>query len=333
MQAHDFRQFLDQFNELSPAQIEDARTRIRDVRRKIEALAEIESRTDREHKCPHCGHSRRQKWGRTRTNVQRYRCQGCQKTFCGRTTSSIRHIHRPDLFLEVIRDMLGSRAPSSIRQLASRLGIDKHTVWRWRLLITQGLSGSSDDQFSAIVEVDETFQKESRKGSREWVRHMRDPFNHPKPPRLRWYEYAKLGVKMQRGLSRWQLPILTVVDRGGAKMAQRIPDRANATIQGVLDPVVPTDAVLCSDALRAYGHLAQMKGLEHFVVGGAKGKAQATASHHIQNINSLHSRYEDFIRQFKGPASKYLSGYVDWFIARQSDVSPTDAFHALWGMG
>lgn len=108
--------------------------------------------------------------GRTRANVQRYRCQGCQKTFCGRTTSGIRHIHRPDLFLEVIRDMLGIRAPSSIRQLANRLGLDKHTIWRWRLIIMQGLSDSSDDQFSGIVEVDETYQKESRKGSREWVR-------------------------------------------------------------------------------------------------------------------------------------------------------------------
>jgi len=71
--------------------------------------------------------------------------------------------------------------------------------------------------------VDETYQKESRKGSREWVRHKQDPINHTKPPRLRWYEYTKLGVNMQRGLSQWQLPILTVVDRGGAKMAQRNP--------------------------------------------------------------------------------------------------------------
>lgn len=222
MQAHDFRQFLDRFNDLNPAQIEDARTRIWDVRRKTEALAEIESRTEREHKCPHCGNDRRQKWGRTRTKVQRYRCLGCQKTFCGRTTSTIRHIHRPDLFLEVIRDMLGTRTPSSIRQLANRLGLDKNTIWRWRLIIMRGLSGSSDCQFSGIVEVDETYQKESRKGSREWVRHKRDPLNHPKPPRLRWYDYTKLGVKMQRGLSQWQLPILTVVDRGGARRAQRI---------------------------------------------------------------------------------------------------------------
>lgn len=320
MQAHDFRHFLDRFNDLNPAQIEDARTKIRDIRRKTEALAEIESRTEQEHKCPHCGAERRQKWGRTRTNVQRYRCLGCQKTFCGRTTSRIGHIHRPDLFLEVIRDMLGTRAPSSIRQLANRLGLDKHTIWRWRLIVMEGLVGSSSDQFAGIVEADEAFQRESRKGSREWVRYQRDPKNNPKPPRLRWYEYGKNGVKMLRGLSRWQLPILTVVDRSGSKMVRRIPNRHNATISSVLASVVPADAVLCSDAHQAYQSFAQASGMEHFVVGGAKGKAQATASHHIQNINSLHSRYEDFIRQFKGPASKYLAGYLDWFSARMHNL-------------
>ncbi|NKX28588.1 IS1595 family transposase [Rhodobacteraceae bacterium R_SAG6] len=329
MQAHDFRQFLDRFHDLNPAQIEDARTKIRDVRRKTEALAEIESRTEQEHKCPHCGDDRRQKWGRTRTKVQRYRCLGCQKTFCGRTTSRIRHIHRPDLFLEVIQDMLGTRAPSSIRQLANRLGLDKHTIWRWRLIIMECLAGSSSDQFAGIVEADEAFQRESRKGSREWVRYKRDPKNNPKPPRLRWYEYGKKGVKMLRGLSRWQLPILTVVDRSGSKMVQRIPNRHNATISNALASVVPPDAVLCSDAHQAYRSFAQAAGMEHFVVGGAKGKAKATASHHIQNINSLHSRYEDFIRQFKGPASKYLRGYLDWFAARMHRLGYQPVYAAI----
>lgn len=88
-----------------------------------------------------------------------------------------------------------------------------------------------------------------------------------------------------------ELPIRTMVGRGGAKRTQRIADRANATIQKALDPVIPADAVLCSDALRAYGNFTRIKGLEHFAVGGAKGKAQAKASHRIQNSNPLHSKY------------------------------------------
>lgn len=326
MRAHDFRHFFDRLDDLNPAQIENTRTKIRDLCRKSEALVEIESRTEQEHKCPHCGDDQRQRWGRTRTNVQRYRCLQCKKTFSGRTGTTTQHIHRPDLFLEVIRDMLGKRAPSSVRQLADRLQLNKHTIWRWRLIVMESLAGSSSDHFTGIIEADETFQRESRKGSREWVRHQRDPQNHPKPPRPRWYEYQILGLKMTRGLNKWQLPIMTVADRSGARMLQRISNRGNRTIKQALDPLVPTDAVLCTDGLRAYQHFAQSNGVEHFVVGGSRGKARATASHHIQNINSLHSRYKDFIRLFRGPASKYLSGYLNWFVARQVGIPPTAAF-------
>jgi len=65
--------------------------------------------------------------------------------------------------------MLGARQPSSIRVLARQLGLNKYTIWRWRVIALAGLSGVSNDAFSGIVEADETYQKGSRKGSREWV--------------------------------------------------------------------------------------------------------------------------------------------------------------------
>ena len=186
------------------------------LRRKTEAISEIEARTNQDHNCPFCGGKRRQKWGRTRTNVQRYRCTGCQKTYSGRTGSAIGRIHRPDLFMVALRDMLGTSAPQSVRRLARRLGLNKHTVWRWRMLVFSIIGSSSSVSFSGIVEADETFQRESRKGSREWVRHFADPKKVAPPPRPRWEDFTTQGLKMMRGLSKWQLPILTVADRGAA---------------------------------------------------------------------------------------------------------------------
>lgn len=76
MLHHDFRRFLDALDDLNPAQIEDAQTKIRYLRRRTEAISEIEARTHQKHKCLSCGDDRRQKWGRTRTKVQRYRFSG-----------------------------------------------------------------------------------------------------------------------------------------------------------------------------------------------------------------------------------------------------------------
>ena len=177
---HDFRRFLDPLSKLNSAQIEDAQTKILDLRRKSEAISEIEARTNREHKYPFCGDPQRQKWGRTRTKVKRYRCWGCHKTYSGRTGSAIGRIHRPDLFMEAVKDMLDSPAPQSVRKLAKQLDLNKYTVWLWQMLVFTIIGKSSvPASFSGIIEADQTYQRESRKGSREWVRHFADPKKYP----------------------------------------------------------------------------------------------------------------------------------------------------------
>lgn len=329
MKAHDFRKLISRFDDLTPGQVEDAAQRITQVRRKTEAITAIEMRAQEKTSCPHCGHERRVRWGRTRTNIQRYRCGGCARTFTGRTGSLAQHLHRPDLFLEVVKDMLDPRVPSSIRQLSRRLKRNKYTIWRWRMIILDALSGASSDTFAGIVEADETYQRESRKGSREWVRYLRDKGKYPKPPRRRWYEYGKKGIPMLRGLSRWQLPILTVADRSGAQRFQRIPGRSKGEVYTALLPLVAKDAVLCSDGHDGYSALAESQGIEPFVIKAKPGQKMASPTHHIQNINNLHSRYKSFIKPFRGPASKYLEGYLDWFVARVSKVQPEDVLRAL----
>lgn len=326
MLHHYFRRFLEALDRLSPAQIEDAQTKIRDLRRNTEAISEIEARTNQEHKCPFCGEEQRQKWGRTRTKVQRYRCSGCKKTYSGRTGSAIGRIHRPDLFMVALRHMLGTSAPQSVRKLAGQLGLNKYTVWRWRMLVFSIIDSSPAAGFSGIVEADETYQRESRKGSREWVRHFADPNKVAPPPRPRWEDYTTKGLKMMRGLSRWQLPILTVADRGGARLFRRLPNRKSMTLERAMKPLVPGDAVLCSDGANGYMNLAAAVGLEHFVVGSKPGTRVAAGCYHIQNVNSLHARYKRSIKPFCGPATKNLNGYIRWLEARIAGMQPADIF-------
>ena len=150
---HDFRHFLDALDRLNPAQIEDAQTMIRDLRLKTGAISEIEAWTNQEHKCPFCGDERRQKWGRIRTKIQRYRCSDCKKTYSGRTGSALGRIHRPDLFMELLKDMLGTSAPKSVRLLAKQINLNKYTVWRWRMLVFSIIRNSSvAASFSGIIE-------------------------------------------------------------------------------------------------------------------------------------------------------------------------------------
>ncbi|MFA8385653.1 MAG: IS1595 family transposase [Pelagibaca sp.] len=133
---------------------------------------------------------------------------------------------------------------------------------------------------------------------------------------------------MKRGLSKWQLPILTVADRGGSRLFRRLPNRKSATVERAMDPLVPSDAVLCSDGGNGYKDLATARGLEHFVVGSKPGTRVAAGCYHIQNVNSLHARYKGFIKPFCGPATKNLNGYIRWLETRLAGMRPADVIKA-----
>ena len=286
MQDDDFKAFLGSLEALTPTQVLEAIEGLHEVRQRTEAVSQIEQRARTLGTCPYCGSATSFKWGRTRTGVQRYCCQSCLKTFTRRTGTNIARLHRPGLFLDLVRDMLDDGRPLSVRQLARRLRLNKYTAWRWRMIALRTFAGASDKTFSGIVEADETFQKESRKGSREWVRHLRDPANHPEPPRLRWYEYGKRGIPMLRGLSRWQLPILTVADRAGARCFERIPDQGYRTIHQVLSSLLPPDAILCTDGHPAYKTFTQSREMEHFVIRTKPGQKTQSRSHHIRDTST-----------------------------------------------
>ena len=129
---------------------------------------------------------------------------------------------------------------------------------------------------------------------------------------------------MMRGLSRWQLLRLTVADCGGARLFRRLPNRKGATVERAMNPLVPGDAVLCSDGGNGYKNLAAARCLEQFVVGSKPGTRVAAGCYHIQNVNSLHARYGRFIKPFCGPATKNLNGYIRWLEVRMEGMQPPE---------
>lgn len=85
-----------------------------------------------------------------------------------------------------------------MRKLARQLKLAKYTIWRWRMLVFSIILDGAAAAFSGIIKADETYQRESRKGSREWVRHFADPQNVPQPPRPRWEDFMTQGLKIMR---------------------------------------------------------------------------------------------------------------------------------------
>lgn len=323
-----FRRLCAGVTRLSVAQLRELRTRLRGLDARIELLSRIDARGQTLTRCARCESPSLQRWGQTPRGLRRWRCKDCGPTFSATTGTLLAGVRHPEKLLLVLEDMMSDH-PRSCRALARQLGIDKMTVWGWRMRLLRALIGSGAQQLEGIVEADEKFFRESRKGSREWVDHERDPSRHPKPDRPRWRDFRRLRRLFPAGLSRWQIPVLTMTDRAGAHRADVLPDRRASSLTARLEAHVGQDAVLCSDGDSAYEQFAQRRGMPHYRLHPRKGPRVIRKAFHIQNINNLHGRFESFMKPFRGPATKNLPAYAAWFIARLAP-SRNDAREQLW---
>lgn len=294
--------------------IEAAKTRLE--RRQSEAM--LEARVGRDRHCPDCGSVSFLRWGRARTGTRRWRCRDCGRTFTSATGTLLERARKRDELLAVAKDMTSGR-PSSCRAMADALGVHRMTVWRWRMRLMDAIGDAGQRDLAGIVEADETFFRESRKGSREWVRHIRDPRRYPQPPRMRWRDYERLKLPLPRGLGRWQIPVVVIRDRTGATAANRTAGTSLADIAPVLDRSMAPDAMLCTDAAGVYRQYAAGRSLAIEQVNSSLGqRVRAAGAFHIQNVNAFHARFKEFMAPFRGPATHNLSRYVTWMLLRDA---------------
>jgi len=151
--------------------------------------------------------------------------------------------------------------------------------------------------------------------------HQRDPARFPKPDRPRWRDYHRLGLSRPVGTSKYQIPVLTIVDRAGSRRADVLPDRRAESLVARLEAHVGGDAVLCSDGDAAYELFARTRAIPHYRLPKGGPRVIDTAFH-IQTVNNLHGRFESFMRPFCGPATKNLPGYAAWLVARLIGTPP-----------
>ena len=128
-------------------------------------------------------------------------------------------------------------------------------------------------RLAGIVETDETFVLESRKGERKLDR----------KPRRRG------GKARKRGLSREQVPIPVAADRVGATLSDTLPALNADSVKGVLEPVVARDALLVSDASGCYPPVAAALDIRHENINGAAGE-RVRGALHIQTVNAATAR-------------------------------------------
>jgi hypothetical protein len=215
----------------------------------------------------------------------------------------------------------------SCRSAAERLGVERMTIWRWRLQLLEAMSAPGAQAFAGLVEMDEAYQRESRKASREWTNYQNDPVNNKRPPRQRWAD-MRPGQR-PRGLGRWHVPLLGLAARGGGSDLMPMSSASASTIASLVAGRLAPDVALHTDGSLAMETYANREGFAHTacVRGYRPTKGQSA---HLNTVNGLHALWRLFVSRFRGPATKYLALYVKWFVAtRNRRLTEKEIFQAM----
>lgn len=246
--------------------------------------------------CPHCkGRGTFIKKGFS-GRKQRYQCKSCGKKFTYDALQLTYWSHQtPDKWVTLIEDTISLK---SLKEVEKDLGVSHPTAQNMRHKLLAFLSKNMKNMpiLDGIIETDETFVVESRKGT---------PVLDRKP--------RKHGEGAQsRGISSEQLCVCVAADRNAHVIAKCV-NAARPTGEDILSAIgnsIGTDCVLLCDGNTAYNKLAAEK---HCTKIELVGYQSYNKVYHLNTINGLHSQFKDMLRTYRGVASKYLNRYAALF--------------------
>ena len=253
--------------------------------------AAIELGVDEARRCPHCASEGAVSRGMAR-GLRRYQCKGCGRTFNALSGTPLSGLHHKERWLSFGASLAKGE---TVKASAARCDVAVSTAFRWRHRFLAA-ARSDSEVLKGIVEADETYVLESRKGARGLGRKAR----------------RRGGKAKKRGLSREQVPVLMAADRSGTTVSAVLPRVDAAALAAALDPVVAKDALLVSDGGASYPPCAAALGVSHETLNRSMGE-RVRGDLHVQTVNSRHSRLKDFLRPRRGIATRYLDNYLSWF--------------------
>lgn len=242
--------------------------------------------------CPGCGGMARHRHGYS-CGLQRYRCLGCGRTYNALSGSPLARLKHRNLWLKYV---FALEAQMTVREAAVYCDVAKNTSLHWRHRFTNALAGSQPDCLSGIVEIDETFFRENHKGERRLDR-----------PALRRATPAVRAAQKRRLTA-----VLIARDRSRATVIRRLAAPSEKEIHKVLEPIIPRDALLCTDGLGYYETFSRELGITHWRLVASRRERVKHGAFHIQNVNAFTSNLKTWIRKFRGVATKHLQKYLNW---------------------
>ena len=255
----------------------------------------LERRIEDNYRCVHCNSTKIIKFGH-RAGLNRYRCKSCSRTFNALTGTPLARLRKKELWLKFIELLVES---FTIRKSARKVKVNLKTTFNWRHRFLKKSHDMENQLLSGIVEADETFFRQSMKGSKKLKR----------PPRKRG------EAAPQRGLSKAHVSVVVLCSRNHqeADYITGLGSVNSKWLDQFLAPHIEKDALLVTDKASAFKTFSSHQLLKHKTISATRKGERVDGIYHIQHVNSYHSGLKGWMYRFHGVATKYLNHYLGWF--------------------
>ena len=326
MTERDFCRFLEHLSTLSEKQKSVVFTTIQDGSSR-QGLPRLFQRIEQNFSVhPQCGHCHSEHVSRCgyQHQRQRYKCRDCGRTCNALTGSPLSYLKRPAVLDQYLECMTTSM---TLRPAARTCGISLDTSFHMRQRIMQLLQGDQADVLEGIVEMDETFFRQSNKGVRNLPRPSRRRGGIKPKPREPGKERKKPGFKVT------QVPVLVACDRQKHIRSHVLKNMKAQGMEKCLKGRIPPGTPVCADDSLQHDLVASSLGLVLKSLVTRLGETVRDGVFHLQHVNAHHSQLKSWINwRFKGVSKKHLDRYLGWRRALSNcDLTPQRLIEKLAG--
>ena len=187
-----------------------------------------------------------------------------------------------------------------IKNTAARLNRSVQTVHLNRhkfLAVLEEILSKETELLSGTVEIDETYELESVKGTTPENRKAR-----------------KRGEPSQfRGISHEQVCIVTTTDRNGHEIFKAVGSGkpTSEIITNTFQDRIQEKSVIYSDGISCYDRLSNQTGCK---IVHLEGHESYNSVEHLNTVNSIHRMIQETFSFYRGIATKYMNRYMALFV-------------------
>lgn len=255
--------------------------------------------------CPKCNSMIVVKNGKRSNGIQEFKCRECNTKFTLFTGTILEKTRwHWDIWIKVLEMTLNNysipKMTTVLRDDYNCDGINDKTVWMWRLKLIHALASLPNPKLTGIVQVDETFVRESQKGSRELKSYIAKEERKPRYGRMP----SKLGVMGPEFAT-----ITTAIDNRGYCVCKvsGLGRLTNEMFVDLFSDVIESPSFLCTDANDVYKNYCEMFDIPHYIKPSNyitiiekhgyetpdwhnPAKAEATKRNNLKILSSLYSK-------------------------------------------